>query len=150
MADLSLVNQTDWKWCQKCQGLFYSLPNSGPTHGVCPAGGAHRTSPSLPYVVPSSEGVGISAIRTRRWLYRGLGRGVIHDFSWGDIRHDSYVLMTVAEARDSQNPPERFIGDAQRMGVYNIAPHDGGCLFIIWWEGTIPYLDVWVDVLLIH
>ena len=150
MADLSEVTQSDWRWCQKCQGMFYSAQNSGPTLGVCPAGGVHSPTPSLPYVMPFNEGTGIAAIRTRRWLYRGLARRQIIDFVWDQIRHDSYVLMSAAEARDSDNPPERFIGDAVMMSVYNIAPHDGGAWFLASWEGDYPFLDVWVDVILIN
>ena len=42
-------NQSDWRWCNKCQGLFFS------TSGVCPAGGSHAdptVSGSLNYVLP--------------------------------------------------------------------------------------------------
>lgn len=147
MSDLTLLTQAGWNWCQKCQGMFHSLPNSGPLLGVCPAGGPHSPVPSLPYVLPFQDPV---SIRTRRWLYRGLPRRSIQDFIWDEIRHDSYVFMTAAESRDSPNPPERFIGEANMMSVYNIAPHDGGAWFLVSWEGDFPSLDVWVDVLLIN
>lgn len=44
--------QNGWRWCGKCQGLFFAL---GPTLGVCPAGGAHTdpaTSGSATYFLP--------------------------------------------------------------------------------------------------
>ena len=37
--------QDNWRWCQKCQGMHYAVG------GICPAGGAHDTSGSSPYVV---------------------------------------------------------------------------------------------------
>jgi hypothetical protein len=45
--------QGDWKWCHKCQGLYFiDRPN---TKSVCPAGGAHDDQGSGNYhliVVP--------------------------------------------------------------------------------------------------
>lgn len=47
--------QTDWRWCKKCQGLFFS----GVSLGVCPAGGSHDPSGSINYkltIVDGNEG----------------------------------------------------------------------------------------------
>jgi hypothetical protein len=30
--------QSNWRWCNKCQGLAYA----GNSQGVCPAGGTHN------------------------------------------------------------------------------------------------------------
>jgi hypothetical protein len=40
--------QENWRWCRRCQGLFY-IGNGG--HGVCPLGGAHDPGSSGPYVL---------------------------------------------------------------------------------------------------
>ena len=33
------LQQGGWRWCSKCQGMFYAAASAG--MGVCPAGGAH-------------------------------------------------------------------------------------------------------------
>lgn len=38
--------QQSWRWCRKCQGLFYSTTKVG---GVCPAGGSHDGTQSHNY-----------------------------------------------------------------------------------------------------
>jgi hypothetical protein len=43
------AGQSNWRWCSKCQGLFY-----GGALGVCPAGGTHTKSGSGDYVLPTS------------------------------------------------------------------------------------------------
>ena len=48
--------QTDWRWCKKCQELFFS----GVSLGVCPAGGSHDPSGSINYkltIVDGNEGI---------------------------------------------------------------------------------------------
>jgi hypothetical protein len=45
--DYRLPGQHGWKWCGKCQGLWYS-PKNWPG-GVCPAGGRHGTGGSWNY-----------------------------------------------------------------------------------------------------
>jgi hypothetical protein len=39
-------SQAGWRWCNKCQGLFFS---GSPTQGVCPAWGAHDSTGSGNY-----------------------------------------------------------------------------------------------------
>jgi hypothetical protein len=39
----SAAQQGGWRWCNKCEGLFYS---GGYTSGNCPAGGGHDSSGS--------------------------------------------------------------------------------------------------------
>ncbi len=49
--------QSDWQWCNKCQGLFYAgnWEYIGvPELGVCPAGGAHSNTGSGNYVLASA------------------------------------------------------------------------------------------------
>jgi hypothetical protein len=41
--------QEGWRWCNKCQGMFYGLYPTG--LGICPAGGAHNPSQSGRYYI---------------------------------------------------------------------------------------------------
>jgi hypothetical protein len=41
--------QDDWRWCHKCQGLWFSFNR---TAGFCPAGGGHSRDGSADYAVP--------------------------------------------------------------------------------------------------
>jgi hypothetical protein len=45
------MEQNGWRWCHKCQGLFFSRHNLG----VCPAGGKHDISESGDYILRQSE-----------------------------------------------------------------------------------------------
>jgi hypothetical protein len=48
-----MAEQPDWRWCQKCQGLFYS---GGSSQGVCPADRApHDGSASWVYSLAMNE-----------------------------------------------------------------------------------------------
>ena len=40
--------QDRWRWCRKCQGLWFS---GNPTKGACPVGGDHEASGSSNYVL---------------------------------------------------------------------------------------------------
>lgn len=40
------ATQADWRWCKKCEGLFFA---GHATSGVCPAGGAHTQEGSGKY-----------------------------------------------------------------------------------------------------
>jgi hypothetical protein len=44
--------QTNWHWCQKCQGLAYG---GGPSPGACPAGGLHNFSGSGDYALSAND-----------------------------------------------------------------------------------------------
>lgn len=48
--------QGDWRWCQKCQGLYF---NGNPAAGVCPAGGAHDVTGSGDYVLQTGTIAGL-------------------------------------------------------------------------------------------
>jgi hypothetical protein len=43
--------QGDWRWCNKCQGLFYA---GNATSGFCPEGGGHDYANSQDYRVIGS------------------------------------------------------------------------------------------------
>jgi hypothetical protein len=42
------VTQHDWRWCHKCQSLYFA---GGAAQGVCPAGGAHDHTGSGDYLI---------------------------------------------------------------------------------------------------
>ena len=84
------------------------------------------------------------AIQHWRILWRGVGPGY-YTANWSAIRHDSYVVVTVAEGRISDLVPDRFIGDAWPQ-VLSIAPFDGGVTFLILWQVAWPTLDIWTDI----
>ena len=44
----SATNQGGWRWCLKCEGLWYWARQTG---GVCPAGGNHSSYGSMDYVL---------------------------------------------------------------------------------------------------
>jgi hypothetical protein len=44
--------QPNWRWCKKCDGLFFAggpIRGAQAGHGVCPAGGQHSTAGSGKY-----------------------------------------------------------------------------------------------------
>jgi len=65
--------QSDWRWCNKCQGLFY-----GPTVGAskCPAGGPHASpaqSGSANYSLPHGVAGDVSRQSEWRWCNKCQG-----------------------------------------------------------------------------
>jgi acetyl-CoA carboxylase beta subunit len=46
----TVMAQRNWRWCNKCQGLWYSAASQN-TNGVCPAGGTHTKSGSADYAL---------------------------------------------------------------------------------------------------
>jgi hypothetical protein len=47
---MAIVAQHNWRWCSKCQGLWYAAASANPT-GVCPAGGGHSKGGSGDYAL---------------------------------------------------------------------------------------------------
>ena len=43
--------QSGWKWCVKCQGLFYGVDSAHVSASKCPAGSSHSTSGSGTYIM---------------------------------------------------------------------------------------------------
>lgn len=88
------------------------------------------------------------AIQHRRHLWRSAPRLSTFTFRWSAIQHDSFVLVTAAEARFTGLVPDRFIGAAKPIVAGNIAPFDGGVQFTLWWYGDFPHLNIWTDITL--
>ncbi|HEX3469537.1 MAG TPA: hypothetical protein VHT05_15755 [Candidatus Elarobacter sp.] len=51
--DVAGKQQGGWRWCSKCEGMFYGRASAG--KGVCPAGGAHTDAGSGHYAVLIGE-----------------------------------------------------------------------------------------------
>ena len=51
---MSWSYQEGWRWCHKCEGLFFA---GHPSQGRCPAGGSHDASQSGHYAIPLEDGV---------------------------------------------------------------------------------------------
>jgi hypothetical protein len=79
-----------------------------------------------------------------RHLWQNAGAGSFN-FQWPDIHQDSYVVVTVSEARVGPIVPDRFIGDAWPY-VLSIAPHEGGVQFMVLWQGAYGRLNIWTDI----
>jgi Zn finger protein HypA/HybF involved in hydrogenase expression len=67
-------DQRGWRWCKKCQGLFFSL---NPTSGYCPTGGGHDYTGSVDYQhIPS----GFNLQGTQRgWQWCNKCQGTFFD-----------------------------------------------------------------------
>jgi hypothetical protein len=85
-----------------------------------------------------------------RHLWKHAPRLGIYTVNWDIIKHDSYVVITLAEAVVSEQVPTKFIGEAKPMVIGNISPHDGSVEFTVWWYGDFPYLDIWTDILVFN
>jgi hypothetical protein len=62
-----LAGQASWRWCRKCQGLFFA---GNTTRGVCPKSGAHDVVGSGNYVLSIHQGHGQS---NWRWCFKCEG-----------------------------------------------------------------------------
>lgn len=63
--------QSNWRWCSKCQALFY-----GPVAGVCPSGGAHDGSGSGDYTLKLEQGP--NAAEQDHWRYCNKCQGLFY------------------------------------------------------------------------
>jgi hypothetical protein len=82
---------------------------------------------------------------TTFWTWRGNGVVKALRFNHGSVNANSRVLVSPSEF-NSDAAINRFIGDA-RMGVYNVAPFNGG--FFAWVEVSWNSpLNVRFDVLI--
>src|SRR5262245_54723010 len=65
------MSQNFWRWCNRCQGLFYSKLN---TSGSCPAGGGHNWQGSYDYILNDvSEVPPDSSQPNWRWCHKCQG-----------------------------------------------------------------------------
>ena len=97
------AEQSDWRWCHKCQILFYSGGNA--LNGQCPAGGQHDKSISGNYTLAHNQ-LSYPGQSEWRWCHRcqGLfysaGRSVSGTCPAGD-QHDRGTSGNYALAHNS-------------------------------------------------
>jgi hypothetical protein len=58
-------NQSDWMWCNKCQGLTFA---GNPSLGPCPAGGNHNHTGSVNYHI-SADGTPVPNTNQGNWRW---------------------------------------------------------------------------------
>jgi hypothetical protein len=63
-----IVGQDNWRWCHKCQGLFFA----GFSGSHCPAGGAHDSNPSINYLL-SFNNAKYPGQQNWRWCHKCQG-----------------------------------------------------------------------------
>src|SRR5262245_9006715 len=82
------------------------------------------------------------------WRHLWLNAPGLADYTfwWPAITHESYVVITAAEANRTASVPGRFIGAARPIIAGSIAPQDGYVWFTLWWYGNFPYLNIWTDI----
>lgn len=69
--------QGGWRWCHKCQGLFFA---GNPSQGVCPFDSKfHDSSQSGHYAIVLDDGASIVGQTYWRWCYKCQGF-----FFWGN------------------------------------------------------------------
>jgi len=72
-----LATQDNWRWCNKCQGLFFAGNN---TPGKCPLGGGHSNQGSGNYILTQGSGSGQG---NWRWCNRCQGLFFAGNFTTG-------------------------------------------------------------------
>ena len=70
-AEAAGSTQVGWRWCDKCEGMFYAQASAG--MGVCPAGGHHSTSGSAHYSATIGEDVSGRQQGGWRWCHKCEG-----------------------------------------------------------------------------
>ncbi len=71
VADAAMSTQAGWRWCHKCEGMFYAVATAG--KGVCPAGGHHDDTGSSKYIATIGETVAGKQQGGWRWCHKCEG-----------------------------------------------------------------------------
>jgi hypothetical protein len=104
---LELVGQDNWRWCHKCQGLFFS--GGQDSIGNCPAGGQHEKSVSGNYAL-AHNAPDFSGQHDWRWchkcqgLFFSAGQDSIGSCPAGG-QHEKGVSGNYALAHNAPNTP---------------------------------------------
>jgi acetyl-CoA carboxylase beta subunit len=72
VADAAPRTQGGWRWCNKCEGMFYAVSTMNHM-GVCPAGGHHDDSGSGHYMANVGESVSGKQQGGWRWCHKCEG-----------------------------------------------------------------------------
>ena len=67
---MPIIAQRNWRWCSKCQGLWYSAATQNP-NGVCAAGGSHSKAGSGDYALMGDPDGSFSAtvLAQHKWRW---------------------------------------------------------------------------------
>ena len=65
------TRQSDWRWCYKCQGLFFS--GGQLSRGTCPAGGQHQKTVSGNYALVHNQPIAADHQSEWRWCSKCQG-----------------------------------------------------------------------------
>ncbi len=126
----SLPSQNNWRWCQKCQGLFFS---GNPDQGVCPAGGVHDASRSGAYLMTfGAGGEGMQA--AWRWCHKCQGlffsgnpdQGVCPAGGVHDASRSGAYLMTFGAGGEGMQAAWRWCHKCQGL-FFSGNPNQGAC-----------------------
>jgi hypothetical protein len=93
--------QSNWRWCNKCQGLAYA---GNPSAGQCSAGGNHDHAGSGNYVLPRFDlGIDLTFVAHET----GHGYGLEHSWSANpDTEYgDPWDIMSAMRVRGFSDPP---------------------------------------------
>jgi hypothetical protein len=63
--------QTNWRWCDKCQGLWFA--GNAPSMGACPAGGGHQHTSPDGYTLTYNTTAGAGTQGNWRWCDKCQG-----------------------------------------------------------------------------
>ncbi len=111
--------QSGWRWCHKCQGLFFSLNND---QGACPSGGHHDSSGSGAYAMAfGNAGPGMQT--GWRWCHKCQGLFFSLNSDQGACptggRHDNSgsgaYLMTFGDGGPGMQPGWRWCKKCQGL-----------------------------------
>ena len=106
--------QTNWQYCNKCQGMYYA----GKSSSVCPAGGAHSDTESASYVLANSGGglVGWNwCSQCQGLFYSNFGESFGVCPAHSKSGSDSYVLPTAGQGSNSGPTGWKYCGKCQGL-----------------------------------
>jgi hypothetical protein len=66
---VQVTEQQNWRWCHKCQGLYFA---GNATQGICPTGGAHDHAGSGDYILANNT-PGALGQQNWRWCHKCQG-----------------------------------------------------------------------------
>src|SRR5205814_1663667 len=126
----SLPSQSGWRWCEKCQGLFFS---GNPGQGACPAGGRHDASRSGAYLMTFGDG-GEGMQAAWRWCQKCQGlffsgnpdQGACPAGGRHDASRSGAYLMTFGDGGEGMQAAWRWCQKCQGL-FFSGNPDQGAC-----------------------
>jgi outer membrane protein OmpA-like peptidoglycan-associated protein len=129
-SDVDSSGQSGWRWCSRCQGLFFA---GGGSLGVCPTGGAHSLQGSGDYALISEQSGTpadpLSQIREgpqgQSWVNVNSSFGIIGQifFQTDESSLDSQDMDQLDEIIQAYPPKLNVARDPVRFEFYGLADH---------------------------